>query len=101
MSLGWKVWETTQEEYKIGDLYPIDQKELSEYDGNAKALNEILNGLENTIFTKVMRCKIPKKSLDKLHIIYEGDSKVKESKLQIYMGQFESLKMKEEENIGE
>ena len=42
-----------------------------------------------------------KKASDKLKIIYEGDSDVKESKLQIYMGQFESLKMKEEENIGE
>ena len=38
---------------------------------------------------------------DKLKIIYEGASKVKESKLQTYRGQFESLKMKEEENIGE
>ena len=36
-----------------------------------------------------------------MKIIYEGESKVKESKLQTYKGQFESLKMKEEENIGE
>ena len=34
-------------------------------------------------------------------MIYEGASKVKESKLQTYKGKFESLKMKEEENIGE
>ena len=33
--------------------------------------------------------------------IYEGTSKVKESKLQTYKGQFENLKMKEEENIAE
>ena len=36
-----------------------------------------------------------------MKIIYEGEYKVKESKLQTYKGQFESLKMKEEENIGE
>jgi hypothetical protein len=37
----------------------------------------------------------------KLHIvnIYEGDTKVKETKLQTYRGQFEQLKMKEDENI--
>ena len=40
-------------------------------------------------------------SLVKVEIIYEWESKVKESKLQTYKGQFESLKMKEEENIGE
>ena len=36
-----------------------------------------------------------------MKIIYEGALKVKESKLQTYKGQFESLKMKEGENIGE
>ena len=36
-----------------------------------------------------------------MKIIYEGESKVEESKIQTYKGQFESLKMKEEENIGE
>ena len=62
MFLGWKVWETTQEVYKIEYQVPIDPKELSEYDGNAKALNAILNGLTNTIFTKVMRCKTAKQA---------------------------------------
>ena len=50
---------------------------------------------------KVMQCTFSKQAWDKLKIIYEGESKVKESKLQTYKGQFESLKMKEEENIGE
>ena len=66
-----------------------------------KHLNEILSGLKNSVFTKVMRCNTAKQAQDKLKMIYEGASKVKESKLQTYKGQFESLKMKEEENIGE
>ena len=37
----------------------------------------------------------------KLKTVYEGVSKVKQSKLHTYKGQFESLKMKEEENIAE
>ena len=41
------------------------------------------------------------KIFPKLNIIYEGEYKVKESKIQKYKGQFESLKMKEEENIRE
>jgi hypothetical protein len=36
---------------------------------------------------------------EKLQTIYEGDEKVKRAKLQVYKGQFESLKMNEEENI--
>jgi hypothetical protein len=36
---------------------------------------------------------------DKLQKIYEGDDKVKKEKLQIHRGQFETLKMNEEESI--
>jgi hypothetical protein len=36
---------------------------------------------------------------DKLQNIHEGDDKVKKAKLQTHRRQFESLKMKEEENV--
>ena len=101
MSLGWKVWATSEKEVPMGNQYPIDTIELGEFEGNVKALNSILSGLTNTVFTKVMQCTSAKQAWDKLKIIYEGASKVKESKLQTYKGQFESLKMREEENIGE
>jgi hypothetical protein len=58
-----------------------------------------LNGLSETIFTKVAHCKSTKEIWDKLRNIYEGDTKVKAAKLQTYRGQFEQLKMKEDENI--
>jgi hypothetical protein len=48
-----------------------------------------------------MHCKSTKEIWDKLKVIYEGDSKVKQAKLQTYRTQFENLKMKEEENIAE
>ena len=101
MSLGWKVWEATQQDHKIRNQYPTDALELGEYEGNSKSLNAILSGLTNLVFTKVMQCTQAKQTWDKLRIIYEGESKVKESKLQTYKRQFESLKMKEEENIDE
>ena len=94
MSLGWKVWAATEKELKIGNQHPTDTVELGEYQGNAKSLNSILNGLIDSVFTKVMQCTSAKQAWDKLRIIYEGESKVKESKLQTYKGQFESLKMK-------
>ena len=77
MSLGWKVWEATEKEYKIEDQAPTDPVELGQYEGNVKSLNAILNGLTNSVFTKVMRCKTTKQAWDKLKIIYEGASKVK------------------------
>ena len=36
---------------------------------------------------------------DKLKSIYEGDDKVKKDKLQTFLAQFETLKMKEEEDV--
>ena len=48
-----------------------------------------------------MQCKRNKHAWEKLKFVYEGASKVKQSKLQTYKGQFESLKVKEEENIVE
>jgi hypothetical protein len=56
---------------------------------NSKATNALLNGLSETIFTKVAHCKSAKEIWDKLENIYEGDSKVKATKLQTYRGHFE------------
>ena len=63
MSLGWKVWETTKKEYKIDDHLPRDSVELARYEGNVKAINAILSGLKNSVFTKFMRCKTSQTSL--------------------------------------
>ena len=78
---------------------PTNAQGKRAYEGNSKALNEILSGLTETVFVKVMRCDIAKEVWDKLKNIYEGDDKVKGAKLQTYRGQFKNLKMKEEENI--
>jgi hypothetical protein len=50
-------------------------------------------------FVKVMHCESTKDIWDKLQNIYEGDDKVKKAKLQTHRRQFESLKMKDEENV--
>jgi hypothetical protein len=68
-------------------------------ENNSKAKNALLNGLNDTIFSKVAHCKFVKDIWDKIQNIYEGESKVKATKLQTYRGQFEQLKMKEDEDI--
>ena len=54
MSLAWKVWAATEKEYKIGDQAPTNPEELGQYEDNAKALNAILSGFTDSVFTKVM-----------------------------------------------
>ena len=62
-------------------------------------MNAILDGLVDSKFVKVMHCDSTNDMWYKLQNIYERDDKVKKEKLQTQRGQFESLKMKEEENI--
>jgi hypothetical protein len=58
-----------------------------------------LNVLSDTVFTKVLHCESTKEIWDKLQNIYEGYTKFKAAMLQTYRGQFEQLKMKEDEDI--
>jgi hypothetical protein len=53
---------------------------------NSKDTNELLNGLCESIYTKVIHCKSSKEICNKLQNIYEGDSKVKATKFQTYKG---------------
>jgi hypothetical protein len=66
---------------------------------NSKATNALLNGLCESVYTKFIHCKSNKDIWDTFQNIYDGYLKVKEAKLQTYRGQFEQLKMKEDENI--
>jgi hypothetical protein len=65
---------------------PTSDKEVKLGENNSKAINALLNGLSDTVFTKVAHCKSAKEIWDKLRNIYEGDSKVKTTKLQTYRG---------------
>ena len=55
--------------------------------------------LAESKFVKFMHSHSTKDTWDKFQNLYEGDDKVKKEKLQTHRRQFESLKMKEQENI--
>ena len=80
--------------YTTPAVPPTNNKAIKLSQNNSKAKDALLNGVGESIYTKVMHCKSAKDIWDKLQNIYEGDSKVKASKLQTYRGQFEQLKMK-------
>jgi hypothetical protein len=96
---GFQVWQSIVDGYTAPTVPPTNDKAVKLSENNSKAINALLNGLSDTIFTKVAHCKFAKEIWDKLQNIYEGDSKVKATKLQTYIGQFEQLKMKEDEDI--
>jgi hypothetical protein len=96
---GFQVWQSIVDRYTTLTVPITNEKEVKLSENNSKDKNTLLNGLSDTVFTKVAHCKSAKEILDKLRNIYEGDSKVKEAKLQTYRGQIEQLKMKEDEDI--
>ena len=87
-SQGVDVWKAIVNRYKVPPTPPIDHATKKLYEDNSKAMNEILSGLTEIVFVKVMHCESAKEIWDKLNNIYEGDDKVKGAKLQTYRGQF-------------
>ena len=78
---GIDVWKVVVNGYNVPATLPIDNagRKLHEY--NSKAMNEILSGLVELVFVKVMHCESAKEVWDKLKNINEGDEKVKGTKL--------------------
>ena len=62
--------------------------EMKHYEENSKVMNAILSGLTETVFVKVMHYETAKEIWSKLKNIYEGDDKVKGTKLQTYKRKF-------------
>jgi hypothetical protein len=96
---GFQIWQSIVDGYTTPTVPLTNDKALKLSENNSKAINALLNGLSDMVFTKVSHCKSSKEIWDKLQNIYEGDSKVKATKLQTYRGQFEQLKMREDEDI--
>ena len=87
---GIEIWKSIENGYKVPKTVPTDADEMVQYNNNnSKAKNHLLGTIDESVFNKVMNCPSAKEMCDKLQTTYEGDNKVKESKLQTYRGQFE------------
>jgi hypothetical protein len=76
-----QVWQSIVDGYTSPAVPPTNDKATKLGENNSKATNALLNGLSDTVFTKVAHCKSAKEIADKLQNIYEGDTKVKAAKL--------------------
>jgi hypothetical protein len=79
---GFQVWQSIVDGYTAPTVPPTSDKAGKLSENNSKVINALLNGLSDTVFTKVSHCKSAKEIWDKLRNIYEGDSKFKTTNLQ-------------------
>ncbi|XP_074351769.1 uncharacterized protein LOC141690912 [Apium graveolens] len=66
-----------------------------------KALYTIFQGVDESTFEKISVAKMAKEAWEILQKSFQGVEKVKKVRLQVLRGEFENIKMKASENIGE
>ena len=86
LAQGFDIWKSIVDGYTVPTVPPTNEKAIKLGQNNSKATNALLNGLSETVFTKVAHCKSTKEIWDKIRNIYEGDTKFKAAKLQTYRG---------------
>jgi hypothetical protein len=63
---GFQVGQSIVDGYTAPTVPPTNEKAVKLSENNSKATNALLNGLSDTIFTKVAQCKSAKEIWDKL-----------------------------------
>jgi hypothetical protein len=64
-----QVWKSIVDGYTVPIVPPTNEKAVKLGENNFKSINALLNGLSDTIFTKVAHCKSAKQIWDKLRNI--------------------------------
>jgi hypothetical protein len=54
---GFQVWQSIVDGYTTPVVPPTSDKVVKLGENNSKAINALLNGLSDTVFTKVAHCK--------------------------------------------
>ncbi|XP_059066367.1 uncharacterized protein LOC131857682 [Cryptomeria japonica] len=95
------VWNIFCSKYTVRTNIPTNLDEKKQYEMNARAKHAILNALTKDVFVKIMHCKLANEIWEKLENIYQGNEKVKQSKILMLKTQFEEMKMKDDEKVAE
>nr|XP_009774152.1 PREDICTED: uncharacterized protein LOC104224241 [Nicotiana sylvestris] len=66
---------------------------------NAKAINLMYNAISGEEYEKISCCEIVKEMWDKLEVTYEGANKVKETRINLLVHEYELFQMKEGEYV--
>ncbi|XP_075103733.1 uncharacterized protein LOC142178301 [Nicotiana tabacum] len=68
---------------------------------NAKAKNLLYNAISGEEYEKISSCKTTKEMWDKLEVTYEGTNKVKETRINLLVQDYELFQMKDGESVEE
>jgi hypothetical protein len=98
MSLGVDVWDVVEMGY-VKPVFLASKDDKMDLRFNEKSMNAILSGLVEAEFVKFMHYDSTKVMWDKLISSYEGNEKVKDTKLQTHGLKFEKLNMDEDQTI--
>lgn len=79
----------------------FSQTDLEQVAKNYRAMNLLYCGLDANEFNRITSCKSAKEIWDKLVVTYEGTSQVKETKINIFLRQYELFKMNKDEPVKE
>ncbi|XP_075087563.1 uncharacterized protein LOC142169581 [Nicotiana tabacum] len=88
---------------------PVDPKYIDDYSDeqmvvvqvNAKAQNLLYNAISGEEYEKISSCDTSKEMLDKLEVTYDGTRKVKETRINLLVHDYELFHMNEGESIEE
>jgi hypothetical protein len=100
LSQGRTIWEIVQEAYEIPDtLDHVTQNELQRYENNYKSLNLITTALSRNMYDRVAHLETTHDVWVKLCNTYEGSSKIKSSRRDIYNRQYQTFSQKPGESL--
>ena len=68
---------------------------------NFSAMNILQCAIHPMEFSRISTCRSAKEMWDKLELIYEGTSEVKETKANLLITEYEMFKMKDDESISD
>nr|XP_017233138.1 PREDICTED: uncharacterized protein LOC108207189 [Daucus carota subsp. sativus] len=92
-------YDKPEDEAVLSDAEKTALKDSKKKD--QRALYTIIQGVDESTFEKISNAKTAKDAWEILQKSFQGVEKVKKVRLQVLRGEFENLKMKSSENIGE
>ena len=103
LSLDLNLWHIVENRFEMSSL-PMNQwndLEKKTFSLNTKAMNVLFCALDKNEFNRVSLCETTFDIWRTLEITHEGTSRVKDSKVNILLHDFELFQMKPSETIGD
>jgi hypothetical protein len=93
------VCTNEQKEIVLKELCNFTKEDNQDMQTNAKAMNSLICAIDPNEFNKISSCTTAKEIWDKLEIIHEGTSEVKESRINMLVHEYELFHMEKDEDI--